>query len=188
MFARGLWGVAAGIGASCALAAACTGPPGSPPRTTSRDDAAAARRAPARGRSAAAAPSLDALEVEVLAGVNRHRRAAGLRALRSDPRLAEIARAHSRAMATGRRGFGHGDFDDRSQAVAARVSPYRRVAENVSRHKRRRIEIPAAAVAGWLRSSGHRRNLEGPFSLTGIGAAVSSQGEIYLTQLFVAPR
>jgi uncharacterized protein YkwD len=111
-----------------------------------------------------------------------------MRALRADPRIAEIARAHSRAMAAGRRRFGHGDFDDRSQAVEARVAPYRRVAENVSRHKRRRDEIPSAAVAGWLRSSGHRRNIEGPFSLTGIGAAVSSHGEIYLTQIFVAPR
>jgi uncharacterized protein YkwD len=91
-------------------------------------------------------------------------------------------------MAAGRRGFGHGDFDDRSQAVEARVVPYRRVAENVARHGRRRAEVSGAAVAGWLRSSGHRRNIEGPYSLTGVGAAASSRGEIYLTQIFVEPR
>ena len=206
MGGRGLWGVAAGIVASCALALALGGPPGSPPPATTAIAAGSpSRETPAAGVSAGlgasadekgAAPgdekrspaSLDALEAEVLERVNRHRRAAGLRALLADQRIAEMARAHSRAMASGRRRFGHGDFDKRSQAVEARVAPYRRVAENVARHGRRRGDLPAEAVAGWLRSSGHRRNIEGPYSLTGVGAAVSGRGEVYLTQIFVAPR
>jgi uncharacterized protein YkwD len=202
MSVRALWGVAAGGAASCALAALCAGPPASPPPAARQPEVAAApraaaprkeaadagRRAPAPAKAAAAPAGLDAVEAEVLAGVNRHRRAAGLGALRGDPRLAEIARAHSRAMAAGRRGVGHGGFDERSQAVEARVVPYRRVAENVARHGRRRAEVSGAAVAGWLRSSGHRRNIEGPYSLTGVGAAASSRGEIYLTQIFVEPR
>jgi uncharacterized protein YkwD len=217
MSARSLWGIAAAGAASCALAALCAGPPASPPPAARAPDApevgaapraadapgvGAAPRAPAPGKDAAAsgrsapatakaapAPAgLDAVEAGVLAGVNRHRRAAGLGALRSDPRLAEIARAHSRAMAAGRRGVGHGGFDERSRAVETRVTPYRRFAENVARHPRRRAEVASAAVAGWLRSSGHRHNIEGPYSLTGVGAAASSRGEIYLTQIFVEPR
>jgi uncharacterized protein YkwD len=206
MTGRGLWGVAAGIALSCALALVLRGPAESPPPATSKTAAENPPREAAAGGAIAglrafggekrAAPgdrkrspsSLDALEAEVLERVNRHRRAAGLRALRADSRIREIARAHSRAMASGRRSLGHGDFDERSEAVEARVAPYRRLAENVARHPRRRADLPAQAVAGWLHSSGHRRNIDGPYSLTGVGAAVSDRGEVYLTQIFVSPR
>ena len=205
---RGLWLVGGGIVASCALASACGVPIGAPLRPPGSEPVAsgprepgsppAAKAAPEKAASAAEAaanarpkgvPSLDDLEAAIVDGVNRHRRAVGLRPLRPDPRIAEIARAHSRAMAAGRRGFGHDDFDDRSEAVAARVVRYRRVAENVSRHYgRRRADVPAAAISGWLDSYGHRRNIDGDFTLTGVGAAVSGRGDIYLTQIFVKPR
>jgi len=204
MVGRGLWGVAAAIAASCALALALGHPPGSRPSADTATaagspatpaavssaalDASEAEKSVASGEGKRSPASLDALEAEVVERVNRHRRAAGLRALRADPRIAEIARAHSFAMASGRRRFGHGDFDERSQAVEARVVRYRRVGENVARHPRRRDDLPAQAVAGWLRSSGHRRNIEGAYSLTGVGVAVSGRGEVYLTQIFVAPR
>jgi uncharacterized protein YkwD len=206
MIGRGLWGVAAGIAASCALALALGGRPGSSsPVTTATAAGSPSRETPTSGETAGPAASAaekrpapadrkrspaspDALEAEVLERVNRHRHAARLGALRADPRIAEIARAHSRAMASGRRRFGHGDFDERSQAIEERLSPYRRVAENVAHHGRDRGDLPARAVAGWLRSSGHRRNIEGPYSLTGVGVAISGRGEVYLTQIFVAPR
>ena len=206
MGGRGLWGVAAGVAASCALALVLGGPPRSqPPATTataagspspkppSADVSAgpgvsAGEKRAALGDGKRSPASLDALEAEVLERVNRHRRAAGLRALRADPRIAEVARAHSRAMASGHRRFGHGGFDERSQALEARIAPYRRVAENVALQRSRHGDVPIRAVAGWLRSSGHRRNIEGPYSLTGVGAAVSERGEVYLTQIFVAPR
>jgi len=140
------------------------------------------------GAKASARPALAAMEREIVARVNRYRRSEGLPALSSDARIAEIARGHSRAMAAGKSGFGHGGFRDRSKAVDRKV-PYRRVAENVARHRRRaRSEIPAVAVDGWVGSWGHRRNIEGKFTLTGVGAAVGSDGSIYLTQIFVAPR
>src|SRR5262245_53357226 len=203
MVGRGLWAVATGITASCALALAL-GRLGSPPATSASEAGSPFQEAPADvsasptahagekraspGDGTRSSADLDALETEVIERVNRHRRAAGLRSLRSDPRIAEIARAHSRAMASGSRWFGHGDFDERAQAVEARVSRYRGMAENVARHPRRRGDLPARAVAGWLESSGHRRNIEGPYSLTGVGVAVSGRGEVYLTQIFVAPR
>src|SRR5262245_35152886 len=206
MVGRGLWGVAAAIAASCALALALGHPPGSRPSADTATSAGSpspatpaavssaglgaseAEKSVAPGDGKRSPASLDALEAEVVERVNRHRRAAGLRALRADPRIAGIARAHSFAMASGRRRFGHGDFDERSQAVESRVVRYRRVGENVARHPRRRDDLPAQAVAGWLRSSGHRRNIEGAYSLTGVGVAVSGRGEVYLTQIFVAPR
>jgi uncharacterized protein YkwD len=168
------------IGAIFWLALGCAGcswNDAAPPRTTGGAKSAArvARKA-----------DLATIEREVVTRVNRYRRAEGLPALASDARLAEIARGHSRAMASGRTGFGHGGFKGRTRLVASRV-PYERVAENVSHHRRAPREIPAVAVERWIDSRGHR-HIEGPFALTGVGAAVGSDGSVYLTQLFVLPR
>ncbi len=176
--ARGVSG-----GAILALALGCTSGPAahgtraSPgAKSASRPSAAAARK-----------PDLATIEREVLQRVNRYRRSEGLSALASDARVAEIARGHSRSMAAGRTGFGHGGFTGRTQAVRRKL-PYQRVAENVSRHSRNPREIPAVAVERWVDSRGHRRNIEGPFALTGVGAAVGPDGSVYLTQIFVLPR
>ena len=104
-------------------------------------------------RAAARKPDLASIEREVLTRVNRYRRSEGLPALASDARLAEIARGHSRSMAAGRTGFGHGGFKGRTRAVESRV-PYQRVSENVSRHSRDPREIPAVAVERWVDSLG----------------------------------
>lgn len=138
-------------------------------------------------RAATRKPDLARIEREVLERVNRYRRSEGLPPLASDARIAEIARDHSREMASGRTGFGHGGFKGRTKAVASRV-PYQRVAENVARNSRDPREIPGAVVSRWVDSRGHRRNIEGPYAVTGIGAALGPDGSVYLTQLFVAPR
>ena len=142
-----------------------------------------------RASSGAAArkPDLPGIEREVVSRVNRYRRSEGLPPLASDPRLAEIARGHSRSMAAGRTGFGHGGFEGRTRAVQGKI-PYKRVAENVSRHVRDPRQIPAVAVERWVDSRGHRHNIEGPFALTGVGAAAGPDGSVYLTQIFVLPR
>lgn len=172
------------------LLTACNG--GSPAPDGAKRVAAspsgAKTRAPARAaKPAARKPDIAQIEREVVSRVNRYRKSEGLPALAADARLSEIARAHSRAMATGRTGFGHGGFKGRSQAVASRV-PYRRVAENVARNSRDPREIPAVVVERWVDSRGHRKNIEGPFAVTGVGAALGPDGSVYLTQLFVAPR
>jgi uncharacterized protein YkwD len=145
--------------------------------------------APASGKRAGAhPPDLARVEREVVAKVNRYRSKEGLKPLASDPRIAEIARGHSRAMAAGKSGFGHGGFRDRSKSVEGKI-PYSRVAENVAHYGRRpSAEIPGIAVERWVASRGHRHNIEGPFALTGVGAAVAPDGSIYLTQIFVKPR
>jgi uncharacterized protein YkwD len=148
---------------------------------------AAARSPKQPAKPAARKPDLAVIERDVLVRVNRYRKSEGLPELRSDARIAEIARGHSREMAVGRTGFGHGGFKGRTQAVASRV-PYKRVAENVSRHSRDPSKVPAVAVERWVASRGHRRNIEGPFVVTGVGAALGPDGSVYLTQVFVAPR
>ena len=185
---RGRWLAAASI---LGLLIGCNG--ASPASGDAKSVSAEPRAAKAGGRAAAAPrpaarkPDLARIEREVLTRVNRYRKAEGLPALASDARIAEIARTHSRAMAVGQTGFGHGGFKGRSQAVASRV-PYRRVAENVARNSRDPREIPTVVVERWVDSRGHRKNIEGPFAVNGVGAAQGPDGSIYLTQLFVAPR
>jgi uncharacterized protein YkwD len=169
------------LGASLALALGCSNGPAVQRPTQPAKPAAKQAARPARK------PDLAAIEREVLVRVNGYRRSEGLPALASDARLAEIARGHSRAMAAGRTGFGHGGWKGRTDAVATRI-PYRRVAENVSRHQRDPGQIPTVAVKGWVGSRGHRRNIEGRFAKTGVGAAVGADGSVYLTQIFVLPR
>ena len=44
-------------------------------------------------------------------------------------------------------------------------------------------EIVTETVDGWLGSPGHRRNLLGPATREGVGAAVSNGGAVYVTQV-----
>ena len=90
---------------------------------------------------------------------------------------------HSKNMATGKAGFGHAGFDQRIQAIknAMGTTYMAASAENVAYG-----QLSAQAVVkGWLNSSGHRRNIEGNYNLTGIGVAKDREGIIYFTQIFL---
>ena len=131
------------------------------------------------------APDAAAIEREVVAQVNRHRRAAGLEPLAVDAAIGRQARLHSAAMASRAIPPGHDGFDDRVAALR-RTLGCRRAAENVAMN--RGYDAPATeAVRGWLRSRGHRENIEGPYRATGVGVASDGAGNTYFTQIFVAP-
>lgn len=49
-------------------------------------------------------------------------------------------------------------------------------------------EEATAAVQGWIKSTGHRQNMEGNFNLTGIGVATNAKGQYYFTQMFIRSR
>ncbi len=114
--------------------------------------------------------------------VNRHRRARRLPPLLLDPRITRQARLHSRAMATRARAFGHDDFLARADALRA-VMACRHAGENVALQGGYR-DAAQTALDGWLDSPGHRRNIEGRFVMTGVGAVTDGAGILYVTQLF----
>ena len=102
------------------------------------------------------------LETEIFDLVNRERRQRGLKELKWDPTLAEVAREHSRAM------LEEGFFSHSGPAgttPAERVSRVHErevllVAENLwSGTNVPRREVAAQAVEGWLDSQGHRKNM-----------------------------
>ncbi|HYE89926.1 MAG TPA: CAP domain-containing protein [Terriglobales bacterium] len=127
------------------------------------------------------------LERAVLDEVNAARRAEGRGPLAADPRLTDTARAYSCAMA--REGFFDHTAPD-GQTMGDRVRKaglrYSVVGENIAKIESR--DPAARAVAGWLKSPGHRENIMEPrFTHTGVGACRAGRA-VYFTQIFARPR
>jgi uncharacterized protein YkwD len=104
---------------------------------------------------------------DLVARINRHRRAIGCPTLRWDDRLAAVALRHSQDMAR-RRFFSHTNPDGRDpfdRLRRARVR-YRAAAENLAAGQ----ITGAETFDGWMGSPGHRRNLEDcDYTRIGIG-------------------
>lgn len=117
--------------------------------------------------------------------VNEFRHAQGLQPLRLNPIISAQARQHSLEMARTGSALSHAGFDDRLKEIGEKLS-YRAGAENVAASIGH--ENPArTAVEGWQTSPGHRKNMLGDFTLTGIGIAQSEQGSYFITQIFLKP-
>ncbi len=138
---------------------------------------------PAVPASKASSSPYKPLEQSIHQQINRYRQSRKLTPLTLDPRISEQARAHSQAMASGKVPFSHQGFEQRVQAIR-RVIPYRTASENVAFNYG--YSNPGQqAVQGWIKSPGHRINIEGQYKLTGIGIAKNAKGEYYFTQIFI---
>lgn len=122
------------------------------------------------------------MEQEILRRINQHRARKGLSALSWSPDIAHQARSHSRNMAKKIVSFGHQGFSERSKAINNSIQS-RSTAENVAWVASRR-DPAGQAIEAWLKSPKHLQNIEGNFSMTGIGISISSSGEYYFTQDF----
>lgn len=130
--------------------------------------------------------SFAALEQSIHQQINQYRRSRDLPPLTRDARINAQATAHSQAMASGKVSFSHDGFDQRVQAIRRNI-PDRAAAENVA-FNQGYPQPDVQAVEGWIKSPGHRVNIEGQYNLTGIGIARNSQGEYYFTQIFIRSR
>ena len=128
-----------------------------------------------------ASSAITDLEKAVNQEINKYRAPKKLPPLSVDPRITQIARIHSENMAKGKVRFSHDGFEGRAKAITI---PYQSVAENVA-YNMGYSDPVRKAVDGWIKSEGHRKNMEGQFNLTGIGIAKNAKGEYYFTQLFV---
>ena len=131
-----------------------------------------------------AASSIADLEKATNEQINKYRASKKLPPLSIDSRISQIARIHSDHMASGKVKFSHDGFDGRAKAITV---PYQSFAENVA-YNMGFSDPVRNAVDGWIKSDGHRKNMEGQFNLTGIGIAKNAKGEYYFTQLFVRSR
>jgi uncharacterized protein YkwD len=147
------------------------------------------RRAADRIRDAITPPKPGELKLSdderaVLDLTNAERKRANLPPLKADAKLMRAAREHAANMAKQNKldhtldGQGPGE---RLAAVGYKPGAW---GENVAAGQ----PAPAAALASWMGSEGHRANiLGGQFSEIGVGVAADGQGMRYWAQVFAAP-
>jgi uncharacterized protein YkwD len=135
-----------------------------------------------------ASASAATLERRAFDLINAQRIANGETPLVWDAELCRMARMHSENMA--RRDFfdhtGPDGRDMRARAQSSNVRGWSALAENIAYNQG--FDDPAAfAVERWMRSSKHRDNvLNAIFTRSAVGIARSSDGRVFLTQVFVA--
>ena len=120
-------------------------------------------------------------EKEVFLLVNEHRVKLGKSKLKWHTQATIESQDHSQDMASFRIPFGHGGFNNRIARIEAKdpdtiIKSGENVAQNSTAKK---------AFNAWLTSYGHRKNIEGDFTHTGIGAKKSANGSWYFTQIFL---
>ena len=117
---------------------------------------------------------------DVLSQTNQFRRSEGLPELIIRKELNAIAQKHSADMASGRVGLGHDGFAERNAMANEKIKHLHSFAENVAYGATSGVQV----VTMWENSSGHRRNMLGPYKYIGIGIAKDSHGRIFYTQVF----
>lgn len=120
---------------------------------------------------------------EIHRQINQYRSSLNLTPLNLNLQVSQIAATHSRDMAQQTVKFSHQGFETRIQRIKNDIS-YRSAAENIA-YNQGYSDPASQAVAGWIKSKGHRQNIEGNYNLTGIGVAKNHQGEYYFTQIFI---
>ena len=158
-------------------------------------------------------PDIEIEELESLVHslINQERVKQGLAALQWDEEIVAIARSHSQDMAD-KNYFSHVNLEGQNATDRGSSAGYDCVkvygsyytfglAENihqgwlfssttyingVARHNwNSQAEISEAAVNGWMRSQGHRKNiLNDAYDRTGIGIAIAPDGKVFITQNF----
>jgi uncharacterized protein YkwD len=123
------------------------------------------------------------LEKSVYEQVNKYRASRQLPPLTLNSSIIEQARIHSQNMANGKVPFSHNGFQQRVDTIGKSIT-YRAAAENVA-YNLGFSDPVRNAVEGWIKSPGHRKNMEGDYNLTGIGIAKNTKGEYYFTQVFI---
>lgn len=122
-----------------------------------------------------------AIQNAILVHINEYRKQHGLSALTMDNRIVKEAKNHSIDMANHTMPFGHKYFKSRIDRLHDQIKNSGAGAENVAYNYKDAEDV----VKNWVRSPGHRRNIEGNYNLTGIGIARDSKGKIYFTQIFL---
>lgn len=120
------------------------------------------------------------IETEILELINAHRRSLGLAFLQLDNFAQSLAQAHTLQMSKTLVPIGHEGFEQRAEQLI-RVLKGSTASENVAYGQ----ETAEDVVKSWLASIGHRQNIEGNYTHTGIAVQKDGQDRLVFTQLFV---
>ena len=152
---------------------------------TVRADPAKAETTPPATPTETSGPDFRAeVEKRTFELVNDYRKNHNFAPLAWTDAIAQLARDHSKAMASGDVDFGHGGFSDRVHSIQAHMTGFRGAGENVLMTDNPN-DVARSAVALWLRSPHHLANIRGDFNYSGMGVWQDKDGKIYFTQLFV---
>ena len=141
--------------------------------------------------SGANAALIATYQAELFAKINAERTSASLVALIDDPRLTALGDNHNLYMAQQAQASGssaiqinHDNFQDR--ANTAFTYGYNFVGENVGALRGfPQSQVTDTLVTGWNNSPGHRANIVGDFTHTGISVYIDpTDNTIYATQIF----
>lgn len=119
------------------------------------------------------------IELDVLALVNSYRAQQGLSELISLDESSIQAAGHNEHMIEGNE-VCHHYFGDRYEALVNTVQA-KAVSENVAFGYR----TADAVVNAWIKSDGHRKNLEGDHTHFGVSVKEGKDGKLYFTNIFL---
>lgn len=121
----------------------------------------------------------NSIEVEILDELNLYRSAIGLSELKAMVDLSVESEVHNEYMID-MGNVSHDNFAERASFIMQEVGA-KKVAENVGYGYR----SSEAVVNAWLKSKGHRENVEGDFTHFGISVRQDADGKNYFTNIFI---
>ena len=119
------------------------------------------------------------IEAEILHELNTYRKALGLRELKALAELSVESEGHNEYMIE-EGVVSHDNFSLRASKLMNRVGA-KSVAENVGYG----YSTSKAVVNAWLKSKGHRENVEGNYTHFGISVRQDEDGKNYFTNIFI---
>ncbi|APU70301.1 MAG: CAP domain-containing protein [Bacteroidota bacterium] len=121
----------------------------------------------------------DAIEVEILEDINLYRKANGLAELQPLTEVSIEAESHNEYMID-QGTVSHDNFSQRASFLMQELG-VRSVSENVAYGYR----SADAVVKAWLKSKGHKENIEADNTHFGISVRQDADGRNYFTNIFV---
>lgn len=115
----------------------------------------------------------------ILELVNNYRDSLGLSSLQMDTKYASAFAVDHTQYMIDKEQINHDNFGYRSEGIK-----YHDNAEVVGENVAYGFETAEKVVNAWLKSEGHRENIEGNYTHSGFGIMKSDEGRTYFTQLF----
>lgn len=119
------------------------------------------------------------IENEILELVNTYRSSKNLTTLKKLEAIKTQTDIHTDYMIQ-KNAISHDLFDDRWEYLKENVDA-KRIAENVAAG----YSTPKAVVDGWIKSDGHRKNIEGNYTHFHVTAKQNSENVWYYTNIFI---
>ncbi len=119
------------------------------------------------------------IEFEILELINTHRVGLGLNTLLTKGLVKSVAHSHTDYMINNNE-VSHHNFYTRSDFLKLKIGAVK-VSENVARGYRSAQSV----VRAWLKSTQHKKNLEGDYTYFDVSAEKNKEGKWFFTNIFI---